>query len=153
MKHFIQTIRFSPNNFELLGFKKLGNGIYLWPEDKSVWKERKLLDLGYGRENGLVRQPELQFEQLLALVFDKNVNNSKDGTYNYWGSLATLIDDYPDDFLNYLVQKYNVECLKKEYPHIYNYLDAEYNYDDSFIRRISSERVKNCCHIWKKYVE
>ena len=71
MLYFVQTTRFSPNTFERLGFVKIeidGEQIFMYKQDKSFWKERKLLDIGWGRENGLVRTPELTFEQLVPLV-------------------------------------------------------------------------------------
>ncbi|MDE7263069.1 MAG: hypothetical protein K2N64_00225, partial [Anaeroplasmataceae bacterium] len=95
MKYFIQTIRLCPN-FNILGFEKTEEGLYRNTLDNSLWVERDLLDLGWGREKGLCRTPLLSFEKLLELVFMTFNTNSKkitDEQYNFWGALSILLED------------------------------------------------------------
>ena len=69
MIFFIQKTRSYPESFEKLGFKKVEDNLYLRTQDNSLWQQKKLLDLGYGKETGLARQPALTFEELIPLVF------------------------------------------------------------------------------------
>ena len=69
MLYFVQTTRFFPDVFEKLGFNKVDDELFMYNKDKSLWKKRYLLDLGYGKEIGLVRMPELAFDQL---IYSKN---------------------------------------------------------------------------------
>ncbi len=75
MLFFIQTTRFYPDKFEQLGFNRNDDGLYVYTKDKSLWKERALLDLGYGKEKGLVRILELCFESLIQLVYESMSSN------------------------------------------------------------------------------
>ena len=63
MLFFIQAARFYPKDFEKLGFLKKDDGFYIYTKDNSLWKKKLLLDLGYGKENGLVRIFDLCFKQ------------------------------------------------------------------------------------------
>ena len=107
MKYFMQTIRFCPD-FSSLGFEKNEEGLYVNILDNSLWVERKLLDLGWRREEGLCRIPLLSFEQLLELVFaifDEKSKQISDEQYNFWGALSILLEDYPIEFLDVIENK------------------------------------------------
>ena len=91
---FIQTTRFYPENFEKLGFLKKDDGFYIYTKDNSLWKEKPLLDLGYGKENGLVRIFDLSFNDLVKLVLIDYRGIICEETYNFWGALSVLTDDY-----------------------------------------------------------
>ena len=85
MKYFMQTTRFNPKSFEMMGFIKKDD-TYILKEDGSLWKEALLYDLGYGKERGLYRIPELDFKELCSLAFVDVDTLDSDGKYNYWFS-------------------------------------------------------------------
>lgn len=152
MLHFVQTTRFYPDNFEKLGFNKIDNELFIYKKDQSLWKKRYLLDLGYGKEIGLVRTPELTFDQLISLVLIEYSGNICEETYNLWGALSTLVDDYCLDFLELLIKTFSKNDLLSKHKFIYDYLNSELNHDDNFIRKLSDEKFVECCHKWKRYI-
>lgn len=128
MKYFIQTTRFSPQ-FNILGFEKIEEGIYKNTLDNSLWIERNLLDLGWGREIGLCRTPLLSFEKLLELVFtffDDNSKKISDEQYNFWGALSILLDDYPIEFLDVIENKIKGNTISiKNNGYLFHLLNKE----------------------------
>lgn len=152
MLFFIQTTRFYPKNFEKLGFLKKDDGFYIYTKDNSLWKEKPLLDLGYGKENGLVRMPNLNFNDLVKLVLIDYSGKICDETYNFWGALSILTDDYSLKFLDYLIKNYDKDELKIKHKFIYDYLNLEFNLSDNFIKKISNKQTIECCNKWKKFI-
>ena len=152
MLFFIQTTRFYPNNFEKLGFVLKDNGLYTYQKDNSLWEERKLLDLGYGKEKGLVRIPTLNFNSLIQLVLIDYTGKICEETYNFWGALSVLIDDYSLKFLKFLSEKFNKEELYSKHKFIYDYLNSEFNLNDNFIEKLNNKQTIECCYIWKKFI-
>ncbi len=151
MKYFVQTTRFSPDSYEGLGFVKTDNHLYRLQEDGSVWAERALYDLGWGREKGLYRLPLPSFEQLISFVFVPFSDLQGDRRYNYWGALAVLLDDYCMDLIQY-VQK-NIAKNKKNanrYLHIWRYMDNELNLSEHQLLALSDRDLAKCCLEWKK---
>lgn len=151
MKYFMQTICFSPSSHEAFGLEKIGENCYILKEDCSVWTERKLYDLGWGRERGYCRMPNLTFDKLIELAFVTLDDKDSEKKYNYWGSLSLLIDDHCEDLIEY-VQK-NIckdTSFISKYKHIVDYIDAELNVPDNVIRRISDAKVRNNCIHWKE---
>lgn len=103
----MQTVRFSPKNPEQMGLKKLDENKYINIKDNSVWICIPLLDLGWGRENGFCRLPLLSYEELVKLILipiNTPVIKIDDNTFNLYGALACLLDDYPIEFLSELEQ-------------------------------------------------
>jgi hypothetical protein len=79
------------------------NNIYTSLEDNSEWIKRELLDLGWGNEIGYCRLPLLSFDKLFELSIKSNKKGRKTLTeddYNLYGSLALLLFDYHDLFLD-----------------------------------------------------
>lgn len=149
---FIQTTRFYPEGFEKLGFLKKDDGFYIYTKDNSLWKEKPLLDLGYGKENGLVKIFDLSFNDLVKLVLIDYRGIIYEETYNSWGALSVLTDDYSLEFLNYLTKKYDKNGLKSNHKFIYDYLNAEFNLNDNFLKKISNKQNIECCNKWKEFI-
>ena len=149
----MQTIRFYPKSYTDFGLKKLDGDIYLLVEDNSMWKERKLYDLGYGKEIGFFRMPELSFDELINLTFvilDKETNEK---TYNYWGALSVLLDDYCEKLINYVTDNIlNDSVLVIKYKHIIDYINSQLNIPENIIKRFSDKTFANCCILWKKFL-
>ena len=152
MLYFVQTTRFYPNNFEKLGFKKINDDLFVYREDKSIWKKTYLLDLGYGKEIGLVRIPEPNFNQLISLVFIEYNGNVCEETYNFWGSLSSLVDNYCLEFLEYIIKTYPKNEFSTKYEFIYDYLNSTLNLNVNFIKKLADKKVIECCHKWKQYI-
>ncbi len=151
MLFFVQTTRFYPDKFEQLGFNRNDDGLYVYTKDKSLWRERALLDLGYGKEKGLVRIPELNFESLIQLVLVEYNSKICEETYNFWGALSTLIDYYSVEFIDLLSKTLDCNELKLKHKFIYDYLNSEFYLDDNFIKKLKNKNVVDCCLKWKKY--
>jgi hypothetical protein len=154
MKYFVQTTRFSPASFEELGFVKADDHLYRSQEDGSIWAERALYDLGWGRERGLCRLPLPNFEQLISFAFVPQSDAQGDIRYNYWGALSVLLDDYCMDLIQY-VQK-NIAQNKEtanRYLHIWRYMDNELNLSEHQILALSNRDLAKCCQEWKKIRE
>lgn len=151
MLFFIQTTRFYPDRFEKFGFNKNHDGLYVYEKDNSLWREKTLLDLGYGKEKGLVRIPELSFEKLIQLVFVEYNGKICEETYNFWGALSTLVDDYSIEFIDFLSETLDCNELKLKYKFIYEYLNSEFNIVENFISKLRDKSIVDCCYKWKKY--
>lgn len=151
MLFFVQTTRFYPDNFEKLGFKKIDDKLFMHLKDNSLWEKRYLLDLGYGKEIGLVRQPELTFDKLISLVLTEYNGNICEETYNLWGALSILVDDYCLEFLDLLIETFTKNDLLLKHKFVYDYLNSELNLDDNFIRKLGDGNIAKCCHKWKQY--
>ena len=150
MKYFMQTICFSPSSYERLGLEKIGENLYVSKEDGSVWKERSLYDLGWGREKGYCRMPELPFEKLIVLAFVIPDDNDIDQKYNYWGSLSVLLDDHCEKLIEYIHNRIcNDASFVSDYKHIIAYIDVELNIPDNVIWRLSDKTLQNNCNRWK----
>lgn len=150
MKYFIQTTRFVPKSYQDFGLVKLNDNIYQMKSDNSLWIQRRLYDLGYGRENGFCRLPLLSFDQLINLAFVSLNEKIDDSTYNYWGAISILIDDFCEDLINYIDDNIQRDILfTKKYFHIYNYIDLELNVPDSLVDRLSDKKQMEYCKKWK----
>jgi hypothetical protein len=155
MLYFVQTARFSPNTFERLGFVKIeidDEQIFMYTKDKSFWKRRDLLDIGWGKEHGLVRTPELAFEQLIPLVLTEYTGKECEETYNLWGALAVLIDDYCLEFLEFIMKTFSKDDLLLKHKFVYDHLKTELGFDDNFLRKLGDEKFTECCHKWRQYI-
>lgn len=151
MIYFMQTTRFYPKSFEDFGLKKIEGNLYLSVVDNSVWKERKLYDLGYGREIGFYRMPELTFDELIKLAFVKLDKEINEKTYNYWGSLSVLLDDHCEELIAYIKDNIgNDVSFIKEYKHVIDYINCQLNVPEYIIKRLSDKRLAKCCFIWKE---
>lgn len=167
MRYFVQTTHCPPNAFSLLGFKEVEDGLYSYSLDGSFWKERYLADMGWGRERGLYRLPELNFEQLISLVLirpisaktkwyhkktEEEIKREKDDYHNFWGSLAVLLDDYCDKFVEYIALNFTPKQLATEYPELYDYTNSELDLPVDFCKKISDKSFVTCCEKWKKWL-
>lgn len=150
MKYFMQTTRFNPKSFEMMGFIKK-NDTYILKEDGSLWKEASLYDLGYGKERGLYRLPELDFKELCSLAFVDVDTLDSDGKYNYWGSMARLVDLYLSELLEYIEDMLtnHIDVYKKYYVQI-EYLNTELNYSDDILNKISDKSFVNNVLFWRR---
>ncbi len=154
MKYFMQTTRFYPNSHKDFGLEKLENGLYLMKEDNSLWKERKLYDLGWGKEKGFCRLPELSFDELIQLAFVDLDKFANEKTYNYWGAVSVLLEDYCEPFINHIKENYLKDsCFAKQYAHVFKYVDAELNIPDNLINRLGDKTLSRCCVLWKEFVK
>lgn len=167
MRYFIQNTHFNPDFFSHLGFKEVEDGLYSYSLDGSFWKERDLADMGWGRERGLYRLPELNFEQLISLVLirpipaktkwyhkktKEEIKREQDNYHNFWGSLAVLLYDYCDKFVEYIVHNFTPKQLEKEYPEIYNYTNSLLDISGVFCNKTSDKSFVACCKKWKKWL-
>lgn len=152
MLYFVQNVILS-KNFEQLGFKKIDNEYYEYIKDNSLWKEKKLLDLGFGKGDGLYRFPILSFNQLLPLVFVKYKENKNidEVTFNLWGALAVLIDDYSYEFISYIKSNFCKGEFINKFPFVYRYLNTEFNVSESMMRKMSDKKLAECCRMWVDY--
>ena len=142
MRYFVQTVRFSPS-FEKLGYQHLENNQYVYT-DGSLWETKKLLDLGWGPENGLIRVPLPNYEKLLFLVFQpvKESRTISDEQYNMWGALCILLEKYPMDFLNHIENNINNSDFAKRFLPIYELSDRILCWDVTKIHLLSQDEQK-----------
>mgnify|MGYP003508876274 FL=1 len=80
--------------------------------------------MGYGREKGFCKLPLLSFEELIALAFDDNVNNSDIVcVMNHWGAISVLTDDYYEKTNEYINLMMTVDMnFRKKYDEVIEYI-------------------------------
>ena len=122
--YFMQTLRHYPCSISDFGLKKCDDGTYYREEDQSYWISKSLYDLGYGREKGFCKLPLLSFEELIALAFDDNVNNSDIVcVMNHWGAISVLTDDYYEKTNEYINLMMTVDMnFRKKYDEVIEYI-------------------------------
>lgn len=154
MKYFLQTIRFLPKNPKELGLTKIDDKTYVLLEDSSLWEYRKLLDLGWGKEHGFFRVPLLSVDNLFKYAFDfgddklKFVNND---LYNFYGSLAVLMDDFASSLILEIKQRYIQNRFKiSDNRFMIKQLNSEFNIDYHLVERLSNSELAKNCVLWKK---
>lgn len=152
--HCSSTIAEAAKNF---GLKKIENETYVKIDDGSIWKERPLLDLGWGKENGFYRVPLLPKEKLLELVidFDKRIiKRGGDDILNFFGALAILMEDYGEYLINeieYRISSHNFSLDGNK--RLIQYMNSEFHYDAKFLKKVSDKNYVECCELWKSVKE
>ena len=63
--YFLMSFRFNKQTAKDFDLIPSGN-FFIHKHDGSVWIEKKLYDLGWGKENGFMRLPELSFDDLCS---------------------------------------------------------------------------------------
>lgn len=137
--YFMQTLRHYPCSISDFGLCKSDDGTYYREEDQSNWISKPLYDLGYGRENGFCKLPMLDFEKLIVLAFDDNVDHSDIVcVMNNWGAISVLADDYYEKTKEYIVRMAKQDQnFRKKYEDIIDYIETNAGRDDSeFGRKI-----------------
>lgn len=79
--------------------------------DGSRWRERLLYNTGYGQPIGFERLPVLDFDQLIYIVLSNNRSQTKltqiEIHQNVLGSVAVIMDDHLDEFVEFLTKQIN----------------------------------------------
>lgn len=124
---FMQTLRHYPCSIADFGLKEYENGVLYRKEDQSYWISKPLYDLGYGKEDGFCKLPVLKFDELVALAFDENVDNSDIAcVMNHWGAVSVLADDYREEIKKYITMKTEQdESFKQKYKAVIEYIEAD----------------------------
>ena len=94
-QYFLMSFRFdktNPEDFDLAPSSEQDD-LFKRTSDSSNWKKKNLYDFGWGRENGFVRQPELDFEELWYLLLNSEIQE------NEYGAASELLEKYPDKLL------------------------------------------------------
>lgn len=97
-KYFLLSFRFNKSTFDDFGLipSKEDSNLFIDKNDDSQWLWQKSYDFGWGNENGFMRLPELNFEELWYLL-----NHSTDQD-NMYGSAYSIEQRYPDKLLEVL---------------------------------------------------
>lgn len=170
MKYFFMTLRYGPDAFEQDGFEYIGDNLFRFKEDGSIWKKKSLAFFEFDIDDGLCRLPELPFEKLISLAFveKKEEKNSQkkfftslfkkkdrrttDETYNFWGAISVLVDDYCEQTVQYISQNFTPQELRQNYPEAYKYLNSELNLSNDFLKKISDKEFVQNCFMWKEWL-
>ena len=154
MLYFIQTIRFVPIDYKKYGFKAIDDNTIILEKDGSIWKSSKLYDLGWGKENGFYRTPMPSKEELFLMVFPNEVNKNFEERFNYWGSMAIILEKYCDFLLEEITKKIiiNKKFIEK-YKDALLYINSELNVSDNLIDRLADKKLASNCKMWKKINE
>lgn len=97
-KYFLLSFRFNkstPADFGLIPSEE-DSTLFIDKDDNSLWIWQKSYDFGWGNENGFMRLPELNFEQLWYLL-TQSPNQD-----NMYGSAYIIEQRYPDKLLEVL---------------------------------------------------
>lgn len=152
MKFFIQTTHFVPDSYESFNLVKITDDLYQMKSDNSLWIKRKLFDLGWGRETGFCRLPLLSFDELINLAFVSLDKDISDKTYNYWGAVSVLLDDYCHDLICFFESRCEMDkFFIAKHIDTFNYIDAELNISESLIPKLSDKKLAMNCIRWKKF--
>jgi hypothetical protein len=77
-------------------------------ENKTLWKQKNLYDLGWGKENGYIRIPELTFEELWFLLCESKHQENK------YGAASEIEQHYGEKLLNKLLLIVNDPIGRKQ---------------------------------------
>jgi hypothetical protein len=91
-KYFLLSFRFNkstPDDFGLVQSKD-DSTIFIDIDDTSQWVRQESYDFGWGNENGFMRLPELNFEQLWNLLNNSTIQDNK------YGSAYVIEQKYPE---------------------------------------------------------
>ena len=149
MRYFFQKVCCSPS-FDKAGYRPIENGQYLYT-DGSLWMQRRLISLGWGREEGLCRLPIPDYETLLLLAFapiKKAKRRISDDEYNVWGALSVLIDDYPLEFLKYIEKNLNNEEFLQKLLSRYELMNGMLYWNEKKIYQLLKEEDKKVALKW-----
>jgi hypothetical protein len=93
--YFLMSFRFDktdPEEYGLISSSEQDN-LFIRTSDGSTWKKKNLYDFGWGNENGFIRQPELDFDELWYLLLNSKAQE------NEYGAASELLEKYPEELL------------------------------------------------------
>lgn len=99
-KHFLISFKFSkchPKDFGLIQ-SCFDSNIYINPKDHSQWVKQETYDFGWGNENGFMRLPKLQFEELWYLLTNSKIQENK------YGAAYIIEQQFSDELLKLLIE-------------------------------------------------
>jgi len=97
-KYFLLSFRFNkrtPDDFGLVQSEEDAD-ILIDKVDSSQWVFQQSYDFGWGNENGFMRMPELDFEQLWYILINLAIED------NIYGCAHKVMEKYPDNLLEVL---------------------------------------------------
>ena len=99
-----------------LGLVRLGlTDIYVNKKNGQKWKKRLLYNTGWGRPYGFERMPELNFNDLLKLALQSDYKSTKlsvkDEESNKYGAISIIMEEHPEEFINFLYANLENEDL------------------------------------------
>jgi hypothetical protein len=154
MLHFIQTTHFVPINFQKLGFKIIDDNEIVLECDGSIWKAIELYDLGWGKEKGYYRTPMPSKEELFEMAFPTFQKNKFEDTFNYWGSISVLWDEYCDFLLEKLKEQIQINSIFKIiHKETIMYIDSELDVSEAIISKLSDKKIVENVKKWKQIKE
>ena len=132
-KAFMMSCHFSPRTLQQFGLNETDKeGLYFSEDTDSYWVARYLYDLGWGNEIGYVRQPELNFSELIYLMllqpalekgsFLRPLTNSQRKKNriiqdNIFGAAAVIMEDYSDELVGFLEESVKNGFLRSSSIH------------------------------------
>lgn len=154
MKYFLVTIRNTPKNKYESFFNRVKPNKYCLVEDGSFWEHRKMVDLGWGSEDGYCRLPIPDYDELLSFVlnFDKQkkYRHVSDEEHNFYGSLSVLLYDYTMRFFNDLEKLLVTERFDYELNmQMIKIINREFLVDDNVLHRLSNKNQRVFCEKWR----
>jgi hypothetical protein len=102
-RYFLMSFRFdksSPEEFGLIQSQTIPK-VFINVKDGSRWVKRALFDYGWGSENGFVRLPELDFEELIYLIEYSNIKENK------YGAAIEIERKFAEELLQFLLELFN----------------------------------------------
>lgn len=97
-KYFLLSFRFNKSTSDDFGLvqSKEDTNIFIDKDDNSQWVWQESYDFGWGNENGFMRLPELNFEQVWYLLNNSTIQD------NMYGSAFIIEEKYPDKLMEIL---------------------------------------------------
>lgn len=114
-QYYYLTTNFMPN-YEKTKFKKYSEDIFVL-KNGDKYKKRLLYDWGWGQEFGFEILPKPTFENLIEIVINfrnggLNLHNKK---MNFYGAISVIMQDYVDEFIEFLSQKIQTDFFSNPY--------------------------------------
>lgn len=103
-------------NYEKTKFKKYSDDIFVL-KNGDKYKKRLLYDWGWGQEFGFEILPKPSFETLIEIVINfrntgLNLHNKK---MNFYGAISVIMQDYVDEFIQFLSKKVQTDFFSNPY--------------------------------------
>ncbi len=114
-QYYYLTTNFMPN-YEKTKFEKVSDDVFVL-KNGDKYKKRLLYDWGWGQEFGFEILPKPSFETLIEIVINfRNTGfNLHKKRMNFYGAISVIMQDYVDEFIQFLSQKVHTDFFSNSY--------------------------------------
>ena len=140
--------KIKPEDFNLYP-SDTDSDIYIDKSDNSKWLKKYLYDFGWGGQNGFMRLPQLDFQDLWDLLFNSKFKDDR------YGAAVILEAEHAEELNKHILgifNKQNIEVTKSMIE-VFNILHLDRGMNRSEILNKPNEEVTRDWENWKNIAE